>query len=649
MRSPKEILFRLKQEAGNAWCAVVPPSWHPAVIPALPALWPDGDSVAAALRDRPFAIELVEQADRLLAGELPLLGYQLRFPDPLVWNKDLVHGQESPVTWFRRLPYLDFAKVGDHKVIWELSRHQYLMVVTQAWLLRKEPKYLDFVARHLDSWLQENPYGKGINWTSALEVAFRALSWLWILHWTKKALPEALRRRLLDSLYGHGLFLELNLSHYFSPNTHLLGEAIALYCLGLFLPDSPRAAGWVETGATVTEAELDNQVRNDGSHFEQSSSYHVYVVDFFLFYGLTAEAAGRQLPAGYRQKLRRSAEYLHQLLGPGRRIPLLGDDDGGRLFYPFGRRDEFGRATLSACRNWFHDAPWPQAEADAAPLAAWWFGPKALAWAAGEGRLGTAAGGRHLFRDAGVAMLQNSPLEDGPMQVIVDTQAFGFGGAGHSHAGALSLVMRCGETEVLLDSGTFTYISDVAQRNRFRGTAAHNTLTVGGLGQATPVGPFRWANKPQTKLLAWDEAKGLLQAEVVVPGRYRQQRTVQLQPGELLVIDQLQLEPVPEASAEAGHDSSFLLSWHFPQAPVPDLPSSTQQNATLWRYTLATGEAVTLALSTPTGEELLVAVEPTERSLCLGAKQGCYVLRANGRSKGATTIESRFRWDPAQF
>jgi hypothetical protein len=28
-------------------------------------------------------------------------------------------------------------------------------------------------------WHKENPYPKGMNWASSLEVAFRSLSWIW--------------------------------------------------------------------------------------------------------------------------------------------------------------------------------------------------------------------------------------------------------------------------------------------------------------------------------------------------------------------------------------------------------------------------------------------------------------------------------------
>ena len=93
----------------------------------------------------------------------------------------------------------------------------------------------------------------------------------------------------------------------------------------------------------MVRAQMDAQVRADGSHFEQSTYYHVYALDMLKFSALLEE-----MPPDYTGKLRRMEDYLDALLGPQRRLPFLGDDDGGRFFHPYGPRDCFGRASLAA-------------------------------------------------------------------------------------------------------------------------------------------------------------------------------------------------------------------------------------------------------------------------------------------------------------
>jgi len=78
----------------------------------------------------------------------------------------------------------------------------------------------------------------------------------------------------------------------------------------------------------------------------------------------------------------------------------------------------------------------------------------------------------------------------------------GAGRAGHGHADALSLTLSMDERNWLVDSGTFSY-SSCKERDKFRGTAAHNTLRVDGMDQAETNGPFAWTRLPQVHARRW--------------------------------------------------------------------------------------------------------------------------------------------------
>ena len=70
--------------------------------------------------------------------------------------------------------------MGDHKVTWELNRHQHLVTLAKARLLSGDEKYTRELMAQWRSWIKANPYPLGINWGSTLEVAFRSLSWIWV-------------------------------------------------------------------------------------------------------------------------------------------------------------------------------------------------------------------------------------------------------------------------------------------------------------------------------------------------------------------------------------------------------------------------------------------------------------------------------------
>jgi hypothetical protein len=467
---------------------------HPPVAPGgehpAPPLLPDPAQVASRLRGSAYARDVEALAQSVMQHRFPLLGFTIETGPEIDWRRDYVHGISTGTPYFRRSPYLDFARAGDHKIVWELNRHQHLVLLAQAFLFTGQRDFLDEAFGQLGSWMDANPFLRGINWASALEVAFRALSWTWLWMMAGSHMPQPLADRFITELYRHGCFLEHNLSVYFSPNTHLLGEAVALHALGTLFPSLPRSSRWIRAGGRTVLAEIERQVRADGSHFEQSAYYHVYALDFFLLHRALA-----QTPESYDRRLTLMAEYLAALMGPSGILPYFGDDDGGRLFHPYGDRARFGRATLASCGVLFGraDAIWDSK--DVACQAAWWFyGASDLPVPQLSGQFPAP----RLFPDAGVAV-----MSAGDRQIVVKAGPFGEGSGGHSHSDVLSLVARIGDREVLIDPGTYTYISNPEERNRFRGSAAHNTICIDGRDQAVAAGPFRWNQKPETAIREW--------------------------------------------------------------------------------------------------------------------------------------------------
>jgi hypothetical protein len=295
---------------------------------------------------------------------------------------------------------------------------------------------------------------------------------------------------------------------------------VVLDALGRLFPEFTRSSQWRKMGTAVARQQLESQVRDDGSHFEQSTYYHVYALDMFLaHYAIAREPVP--------EKVARMGEFLHALLGPQRELPFLGDDDGGRFFHPYGPGSQFGRATLATCAVMLSRTDWSRIGADLHPQAAWWLGEGALQ-NTGCGVPPASA----FFPDTGLWIVTR-----GDLHLIADAGSFGPGAAGHSHSDALSLVLRRGQEELLVDSGTFTYLGDPVARDHFCSSAAHNTVRAGGLGQATLEGPFRWSEKPQVRVI--DRGERFLEAECVARG-FTHRRRFELETGALVIHDNVQ-------------------------------------------------------------------------------------------------------------
>src|SRR5271169_25867 len=522
MRSFRELSFRLRQEAANAYLYYSSPNLNLQADTPVERL-PAPDALTTWLRDSGYSCELEKLADEIVQGHVPVFDSIIDYGATIAWRRDPRRGAETPAKYFRRIPYLNLAAAGDHKLIWEINRHQHLVLLAQAYVATGRSEYFDTVIRQLEHWWAENPYQRGINWTSALEVAFRALSWIWIWHLLGAKMSESFRRRFLAELYRHGLHLEYNLSIYFSPNTHLLGEAVALHAIGRLFPAFARATRWHTLGRELVRSHMDTCVRNDGSYLEQSTYYHVYAFDMFAFHAVLDEVS-----ESYRDGLSRMAEFLGSILSENGEFPFFGDDDGGRFFFPFGPRARFARATLATASLLLGKQFSPHSKQDADEIALWWLGPERCK----SNYTDVLELKSRVFQNSGIVVMRR-----GKVRALFDAGPFGPGSGGHSHSDTLSLVVSAGEHKVLIDPGTFSYM-DPEWRQLFRGSSAHNTIRIDSQDQGIADGPFRWSQKPEVSLLEF--AGTPYRARAVAICRYRgfsHQRTVEfLNGGEFEIV-----------------------------------------------------------------------------------------------------------------
>ena len=130
--------------------------------------------------------------------------------------------------------------------------------------------------------LDKNPFRQGVNWSSNLEVAMRAISWLWtmpyLLAWSE--LDQEFLACWLGSLYDHFDHISKNLSVYTDPTNHLIGEATALWLLSTVFPDLPEAPRQGQRALDILSREAQRQFTRDGVNCEQSTSYHRFVIDW---------------------------------------------------------------------------------------------------------------------------------------------------------------------------------------------------------------------------------------------------------------------------------------------------------------------------------------------------------------------------------
>ena len=474
--------------------------------------WKNGTPLFSQGGDfEPEARALIARADRICRSEFDILGYgPLSFGQPVNWHLDPVADKESPQVHWSRLDFLEPDLVGDHKVVWELNRHQWLLDLGQAWRLTGDERYASCFVERLTDWVERNPYTRGINWCSALEAAMRSLSWLWalVLFRDAPALTPERFRALLGELQRHAVFIERYLSHYFAPNTHLTVEALALYTLGTLFPELQGGKRWQALGRRILLEQLPLQVPKGGVFFEQSTRYQHYTAELYLYFALLAARNGDPLPDLVRERLGEMLHVLLDLRRPDGTVPQIGDTDGGWLC-PLLRREVGDYRALFSTAALFLDDP-------------------QLAWAAGAP---THEAFCFLGRDSvsdweklapepppirklvvhgdGDYVVMRSGWEADAHQLIFDTGAFGcpYSGA-HGHADLLAVQCSAFGENYLVDPGTGCYTAGSMWREHFRSTRAHSTVRVDGLDQAETNGPFAWVDRPSAELTGTEDRPG---------------------------------------------------------------------------------------------------------------------------------------------
>jgi len=517
--------------------------------------------------------QIVEEAERLCAHRMTIFGYpEVSCGAVIPWRMDVIHGRESGLEHWSQIPYLEFSRVGDSKVVWEPNRHQHLVTLALAFRLTGDRRYAKECFAQWEHWQRENPHMRGINWASSLELAFRAWSWIWMIRLLTGSRAMTGRRlgELTWALGLHADSIAANLSTYFSPNTHLLGEGFALFAIGLLFPELRHSETHRETGRKILFEEITKQVHEDGSHAEQSSYYHGYATDFFLCAAILADRNGCSFPNTYREALGHMVDFMMHTAWPDGSHPMVGDADGGRLL-PFGVRDPNDRrSTLSTAAVYFERGDLRERAGQFSEETLWLLGPRAAAQFY-ELTPKPPAETSRVFPQSGFVVMRNDWQRDASM-LAFDAGPQGMDSCGHGHADALSVVCSAQGTNWLVDPGTFVYTASKEWRDYFRSTQAHNTLVIDGQGQAEPAGPFKWLNLCPARLESWATLANLDYASGMHEGYGRldepvthRRRIVFVKPDRWFLLDDI--------TGAGSHSLEFF--FHFP----PDVQLRVEEHS----------------------------------------------------------------------
>lgn len=354
-------------------------------------------------------------------------------------------------------------------------------------------------------WIQENPPTSGNGW-EPYPTSLRVVNWIkWDLQY-----------QCLDAIAVASLVLQLRwlrrrIEHHLLGN-HILSNAKALVFGGLYF-QGPEADEWLRIGKQLLERELSEQILPDGGHFERSPMYHLIVLEDLLDLINICRAYDHPVPSQWLATATRMLDWAAYMQHPDGEIPFFNDA-------------AFGIAgTFAQLRSYAE-------------------------------RLGLETA----IADPGNVFLENS----GYARLITRNAVLFFDAApvgpdylpGHAHADTLSVELSLFGQRVLVNSGTSVYGTG-PERQRQRGTSAHNTIMLDGTDSSEVWGGFRVARRAKVRVAELNLTGGVVAAEHDgyrrLPGCPMHQRRVQLTEGELVITDVLRGTGIHDVQG----------TWHF--------------------------------------------------------------------------------------
>ena len=451
-----------------------------------------------------FGIEskIRQQANSILHDHWTMLGHPFDLRGSVDWHVDPRTGYKWKRSFYADLPLYDLPGETDIKYPWELSRHQFLAELSRNFLLNRCPESSQRVRDLMIDWIDQNPVYGGVNWTSALEVAMRSISWIWALAGlaTWDGWDEEDLSKIGGSLRDHGAYLFDNFSFYSSPYNHLIGEATGLLAISSLFNEGKTVTKWDRRARQVLLKSGPAQFYEDYFCVEQAVGYHYYTLGFLAFASLTARKSCQplnELDSVIQSAFKTGAAFRR----PDGTWPAIGDLDSARAL-PIVHQNYWSFDSLqNLAAVMFDDETLKTGDQPGEELL-WLLGAEGVdCWERMHGEPNSQA---HVFSDSGYAIASDKQswflLDAGPIAHGLFADATP--STAHGHADTMQVLFQIDHQNLLGDCGMPFYGGDPDWVSHFRSPAAHNCVQIEGVEYVRRAGRLAWShqsNRPTMK------------------------------------------------------------------------------------------------------------------------------------------------------
>ena len=489
---------------------------------------------------------IVNLADKTLKNHFNYLGTGWLKNDALHWNVD----ERSGFEWPNGKYYLQLKAMRgngvDIKYPWELSRSHHLLWLGESFLITGEEKYATKIVEIINAWINDNPLMYSVNWTCSMDVAIRAVNWMYALNMIvgADAFTDEFAEKVSRSLYQHGFFIRHNLEKSVPwSNNHYLSDLVGLLYIGTLFEHTRKGRKWKRFALREFYTEVCKQTLPSGVNYEKSISYHRLMVELISYTLTMLKRTGESISEDIIRLTQGMYDYVGAYLKPNGKAPLLADNDDG-LFLPFTNGDFRDHCYLLDADG----IDQKMINIGIEPLFKLRYSQKTK-----------------VYEDAKIAILK----ENGTY-LLVNNSGYsrhlepGKNRLGtHTHNDQLSFEFAIGEDDIIIDPGTYLYTSSIKDRNEFRSTKKHNTVMVDDeeQNQLSDTSAFSVVINNKDRTIIWTDHSCTGSYETI-KGGLKHERKFEVSEGRLTITDRLY---------KSGEEHNGTLYYHLDEQVVPSL------------------------------------------------------------------------------
>lgn len=373
------------------------------------------------------------------------------------------------------LPVIDWNDHQNDDPEWcfMLNRMDYLDHLLLASLLTGDIAYADKAKEYILNWIAAHPTIVSEPSTRTLDTGIRVMNWMEALPYLSMlhVLTDDELTRITDSMLEQMQYLKENyLPKYKTSNWGSI-QTCAIVSVLPFLRADFQTDPLYQWALDEMTLQFSIQVYPDGMHWEQSTMYHIEVLNYGMkavhYMGLHLQPC----PSVVKEQVYALAKALAGQLMPSGEIETFGDSD--RVC----ARDVLSRAALLFDDPTFRFVGLDELD----PESLYILGvPAAQRYATLPA---SAPQSMHYDgEDSGMYTLRSSWDKDASFTMFTN----GSLGSGHGHSDNLHLSVCYQGDPVLIDSGRFTYREDHPLRVQLKGMAAHNGVMIDDKAYCVP-------------------------------------------------------------------------------------------------------------------------------------------------------------------